>query len=136
LLLRTAKTKVVVFVLLPDFVIAALDAVRRRNGYYFWSGASRKSSVCVTWRKRLAPVFEAAAIPDAHPRRFRDTFAVELLLAGVPLSVLCSARHSSVKVTEKHYAPWVLDRQQQLEEDVRRTWTKGTLEVRGGKALV
>ena len=28
LLLRTAKTKVVVFVPLPDFVIAALDAVR------------------------------------------------------------------------------------------------------------
>ena len=134
---RTAKTKVVVFVPLPDFVIAALDAVRRRNGYYFWSGASRKSSVCDTWRKRLSPVFEAAAIPDAHPHRFRDTFAVELLLAGVPLervSVLLG--HSSVKVTEKHYAPWVLDRQQQLDEDVRRTWTKGTPEVHSGKALV
>ena len=27
--------------------------------------------------------------------------------------------------TEKHYAPWVLDRQQQLEKDVRRTWDEG-----------
>jgi integrase/recombinase XerD len=141
LLLRTAKTNVMVYVPLPDFAIAALDAVRRRNGYYFWSGTSRKSSVCDTWRKRLAPVFEAAAIPDGHPHRFRDTFAIELLLAGVPLervSVLLG--HSSVKVTEKHYAPWVLDRQQQLEEDVRRTWaqpeTKGTPGVHGGKALV
>lgn len=47
LLLRTAKTKVMVYVPLPDFVVAALDAVRRRNGFYFWSGESRKSSVCV-----------------------------------------------------------------------------------------
>jgi len=30
--------------------------------------------------------------------------------------------HGSVKVTEKHYAPWVKARQEQLEADVRRTW--------------
>jgi hypothetical protein len=27
-----------------------------------------------------------------------------------------------VRITEKHYAPWVRERQQQLEADVRRTW--------------
>ncbi len=44
-------------------------------------------------------------------------------LAGVPLervSVLLG--HQSVKVTEKHYTPWVKARQEQLEADVRRTW--------------
>jgi integrase len=30
--------------------------------------------------------------------------------------------HSSIKVTEKHYSPWVRARQEQLEADVRRTW--------------
>jgi len=62
-------------------------------------------------------------VPDAHAHRFRDTFAVELLLSGVPLervSVLLG--HSSVKITERHYAPWVLERQEQMEEDVRRAW--------------
>jgi len=48
--------------------------------------------------------------------------------------------HKSVKVTEKHYTPWVRSRQEQLEQDVRRTWgedplvfseTKGTPEVHG-----
>jgi hypothetical protein len=43
-----------------------------------------------------------------------------------------------VKVTEKHYAPWVRERQEQAEADVKRTWaqdpialleTKGTLQV-------
>ncbi len=28
----------------------------------------------------------------------------------------------SVLITEKHYAPWVRARQEQLEPDVRRTW--------------
>ena len=46
------------------------------------------------------------------PDCLRDTFAVECLLGGVPLervSVLLG--HSSVKVTERHYAPWVQKRQ-------------------------
>ena len=30
--------------------------------------------------------------------------------------------HSSIKVTEKHYSPWVRARQEQLEADIRRTW--------------
>ena len=32
--------------------------------------------------------------------------------------------HSSIKVTEKHYSPWVRARQEQLEADVRRTWER------------
>lgn len=43
---------------------------------------------------------------------FRDTFAVEMLLAGVPLEqVSILLGHKSVKITEKHYAPWVKARQ-------------------------
>ena len=84
------------------------------------------------WRRYL----KLPQSQTAHLHRFRDTFAVELLLAGVPLerSLFCSTQQR-----EGHgetLRPWVLDRQQQLEEDVRRTWTKGTPEVRGGKALV
>ena len=55
---------------------------------------------------------------------FRDTFAVSAP-AGVPLdlvSILLGTR--SIKVTEKHYAPWVRARQEQLENSVRRAWEK------------
>lgn len=31
--------------------------------------------------------------------------------------------HRSIRVTERHYAPWVRSRQEQLEADVRQTWT-------------
>jgi len=48
---------------------------------------------------------------------------VEMLLAGVPLDqVSMLLGHSSVKITEKHYAPWVRARQQQLEDSVRKAW--------------
>jgi len=46
-----------------------------------------------------------------------------LLLAGVPIErVSILLGHQSVRITEKHYAPWVRARQEQLEADVRKTW--------------
>ena len=54
---------------------------------------------------------------------FRDTFAVELLLAGVPIDqVSALLGHRSVRMTEKHYLPWVKARQRQLTASVRRAW--------------
>jgi integrase len=58
---------------------------------------------------------------------FRDTFAVELLLAGVSLDqVSLLLGHSSIKITEKHYAPFVKARQQQLEISARMAWDSST----------
>src|SRR5579864_6318530 len=58
-----------------------------------------------------------------HPHMFRDTFAVELLLSGVPIDqVSLLLGHSSVKITEKHYAPFVKARQEQLEGSVKLSW--------------
>ena len=68
-------------------------------------------------------LFSLAQISNGHAHRFRDTFAVELLLAGVPLDrVSILLGHKSVRITERHYSPWVRSRQEQLEADVRKTW--------------
>jgi hypothetical protein len=57
---------------------------------------------------------------------FRDTFAVEMLLAGVPIDqVSLLLGHASVKITEKSYAPFVKARQVQLQESVRNAWKVG-----------
>jgi len=72
---------------------------------------------------RLQRLFELASVVGGHAHRFRDTFAVELLLAGVPLdrvSVLLG--HTSIRVTERHYAPWTRSRQQQIEADLNSAW--------------
>lgn len=42
--------------------------------------------------------------------------------------------YQSIKITEKHYAPWVRARQDQLEADVSRVWSRDRLvllEVKG-----
>ena len=58
-------------------------------------------------------------VVNCHPHRFRDTFAVSLLLKGVSLdNVSKLLGHSSIKITERHYAPWVKARQEQLEAEV------------------
>ena len=72
---------------------------------------------------RVGIIGESACSRLCRGRHNRDTFSVELLLAGVPIErVSILLGHQSVRITEKHYAPWVRARQEQLEADVRRTW--------------
>ena len=71
----------------------------------------------------MKTIFKAAGLPSAHPHMLCDTFAVEMLLAGIPIDqVSILLGHSSVKVNEKHYSPWVRARQVQLEQSVRKAW--------------
>jgi len=89
--------------------------------YFFWSGESKTESAAEDWQRALKGAFKEAGIPDGRAHRLRDTFAVGLLQAGVPMDrVSALLGHSSIKVTEKHYSPWVRARHEQLEADVRR----------------
>ena len=113
---------------LPDFVLTALEAAPKiSEQYFFWSGESKRDSATGDWQRALKGVFKEAENSDGHAHRFCDTFAVGLLQSGVPMdriSVLLG--HTSIKVTEGHYSPWVRARQEQLEADVRRSWTGDT----------
>lgn len=61
---------------------------------------------------------------SAATRIASATFAVSLLLKDVSLeSVSKRLGHTSIEVTERHFAPWIKARHYQLEADVRRTWT-------------
>ena len=124
LFLCTAKTGTLVWCPLPDAVIQALGLVRGTSEkYFFWTGQSKLKSSVGDWQRSLKKLFSLAEVSGGHPHRFRHTFAVELLLASVPIervSVLLG--HSSTRITEKHYSAWVRARQEQLEADVRRSW--------------
>jgi integrase/recombinase XerD len=147
LFLYTAKTGTPVQCPLPDAVIQSLDAVRGTSeNYFFWTGGSKLKSAVGDWQRSLKKLFVLAGVSGGHPHRFRHTFAVELLLAGVPIervSVLLG--HSSTRITEKHYSAWVRARQEQLEADVRQSWAlesgllslqPGTQRARGKTELV
>ena len=142
LFLYTHKTNVPVYSKLPECVVEALQSMPKvSERYFFWTGEGTADTAAGNYRRSLRGLFRLAAIEGGHPHRFRDTFAVELLLTGVPLERLAVLLgHSSIKVTEKHYSPWVRARQEQLEADLERSWardpvilaeTKGTPEVHG-----
>jgi len=134
LLLYQAKTGTPVYVPLPPDVAETVRTVpfglRANPRYFFWSGNGDPKSAVADWQRSYRRLFELADLkkPDGtrkrcFPHMFRDTFAVEMLLAGVPLEqVSMLLGHKSVKITERHYAPWVRARQEQLEQNVRKAW--------------
>lgn len=136
--LYTAKTGTPVQCPLPAAVLAALDAApHSADDYYFWSGKSTLKSAVGKWQRRLHTLFELAEVENGHAHRMRDTFAVELLLKGTPIervSVLLG--HRNTRITEKHYAPWVKARQEQLEADLLRTWETDPILLEAGTQRV
>ncbi len=141
LFLYTQKTGTPVYCPLPSIVVDALKSVPPEHpDYFFWDGRSQRESTVKSWDRVFGQVFEAAdpQVLKGHPHRFRDTFAVSLLLKGVRIEqVSILLGHSSIKVTERSYAPWVRARQEQLEADVRQTWQEHPRALpgpaRGGK---
>jgi integrase len=93
--------------------------------YFFWTGTGKLETAVKSWKRTLARIFQLANVEGGHAHRFRDTFAVDLLLHDVPLETVAELLgHRSIKVTEQSYAPWVKARQDKLEEAVRRTWKR------------
>jgi integrase/recombinase XerD len=135
LFLYRAKTGSPVYVPLPPDVAEALRNIppgpSPNPRYFFWSGNGSPKSVVGNWQRSFRRLFKIADLRSddgspkrCHPHMFRDTFAVEMLLAGVPLEqVSMLLGHKSVKITENHYAPWVKARQEQLAVNVRKAWS-------------
>jgi integrase len=107
---------------------AALDAITpNAAGWYFWSGESAIATATDNWRRRFEQVFKRAGIEGGQPHRFRDTFAVDLLLRGVPIDqVSILLGHSSVKITERHYLAFVAARREQIANSLRKAWANDT----------
>ncbi len=136
LYLYTQKSGTHVYVPLPPFVMNLIRSIKLRHGKYLFTGPEslRMETASDLWRRKLKAVFKLAKVESAHPHRFRHTFAVELLKKGVPMEeVSILLGHSSVRITERHYASWVQARQEILKAHVAKTWE--TFEViEGGKA--
>jgi len=123
LFLYTQKTGTPVYVPLPPAVVEALGKLNGDGEYFFTSVKAKPQTARANWSRYLDTVFELAKVKDAHSHRFRDTFAVSLLESGVSIeNVSVLLGHSSVRITERHYKPWVKTLQKKLEEAVRKAW--------------
>jgi integrase/recombinase XerD len=119
---------------LPQRVLDALaeipdDQERVRDGYYFWSaGCENADNLTIIWTQRINKFNDYLDLrdEDGKPMAFRshmlrDTFAVELLIAGMPIEDVSKLlTHRSIRETERSYAPWVRRREDKLAAAVEK----------------
>jgi integrase len=134
--LYTQKTGVPVYCVLPQFVADLLECLPRiSEQYFFWTGNSTMHTATGIWQRTLQSLFKLAEIKKGFAHRFRDTFSVSLLLAGVPIEhVAVALGHTNIRVTQQHYNPWVRDRQLQLEADLQRAWNRDPVVLLNSKS--
>jgi integrase len=118
--IRTEKTGVVVTLLLPNATAQALKKLPTvSHELYFWKGGDERQFATATDRARrvISRLGDLAEVKDAHPHRFRDTWAKTALLNGTPMrTVQLVLGHKSIRTTERHYAPFVVEYQSMIDE--------------------
>jgi Phage integrase family len=71
--------------------------------------------------QRTVALGQRAGVTHVHPHRFRDTFAVDLLLRGASPYDVAKMLGDTIETVEKHYMPFV----RELRERVRRILENG-----------
>src|SRR5262249_15994122 len=72
--------------------------------------------------QRIRALGKRAGVPNAHPHRFRDTLAVDMLARGGSPYDAAKMLGDTIDTVEKHYTPFV----QELRERVRNILETGT----------
>jgi integrase len=133
---RNCKRSFTITVPLPAEVLALLqnsvECPPKSERYWFWSGqgeletAAKDASEMFSRRSNPAEgipegVYERAKIEGGHSHRFRHTFAVENLKAGVhPKVVARFMGHASSATTERYYSRWTQPWQQAAEQQLTK----------------
>lgn len=130
-MVHRTKTDAEVFIPLPPAVAQMLRAhANDHPDYFFWNPARmKKTSLICQFGDWLRLVFDSAGVQHGQQQmlshRFRHTFAVELMLAGVRVEQVSKLLgHKTVRTTERYYSAWVKERQRKLEADVKQAWTE------------
>jgi len=132
----------------PDVAKMLLSVPPSQKGntndtYFFWTGHGTAKTITTNWQRSYVKLFKLANLkePDGSPKRchahmVRDTFAVESLLSGMRVEEVSTILgHSSVKITERHYMPWVRARQISLNQSVMKSWIRqGKVKPSAGNA--
>jgi integrase/recombinase XerD len=126
IIMKRKKTGVGINNVIPGWVGDEILATPNQNPKYFlWSGEGKPKSAVAYFQRLLKKVFTVAGILDGHSHRFRDTFACELLLAGVDIRKVSKALgHDSIATTERYYGAWCKRHQESLDKDIRGSWKK------------
>lgn len=88
--------------------LVTLNKAQLDSGFLFPTAAGRMDR---SLEAKLRRVWKRCGIVNAHAHRFRDTFSVKLLAQGASLYDVARLLGNSMRVTERHYAPYVKELQ-------------------------
>jgi integrase len=71
--------------------------------------------------QRMLALGRRAGVPNAHPHRFRDTLAVDMLEKGASPYDVAKTLGDTIETIERHYAPFT----KELRDRVRRIMENG-----------
>lgn len=125
----TMKRKKRVVLPIPKELLFALEAERDRRRpqpderILLNPGKRAKGEPMTRYRLyiRMLALGKRAGVPDAHPHRYRDTFAVDMLMRGMTPYDVAKLLGDTVQTIEQHYAPFV----RELRDRARRLMENG-----------
>jgi integrase len=83
---------------------------------------------------------DACTIARDKVVRSQEGYSVELYTAKTgekvycPITVSIMLAHSSVKITQKHYAAWTKERREKIEAAIRKTWNTENAQPKPSKS--
>jgi integrase/recombinase XerD len=126
----TKKSKVPVQLPLPAELMELLNKLTPyEGGYLFWNRRNGESDIKTAehnFGHTISKLFAKAGVKDNVQQvshRFRNTFAVHLLMKGVPLeTVSLLLGHQNVQTTENYYADYSRGYMDRAERMLRKVW--------------
>ncbi|HXJ88890.1 MAG TPA: tyrosine-type recombinase/integrase [Candidatus Binatia bacterium] len=136
---KRQKSKKHAVVQLPERIVKLLRSVPLEHGImseeqpFLFAHEDLESSTA-NWRRRILAICELGGITEIrtevgtrapHPHMFRDTFAIWHLTHGTRLEhVSKMLGHATTTITERHYLPWIRERETLILADARNTLKK------------
>lgn len=123
---RTTKNHELVYLLVPDELVEAINALPRPRGankdcpFIFWNGKSKPKSQISEVSETLAAAFRKSGVQDAGAHRYRHTLATELVGIGASFEDVADVLGNSPAIVRKHYAKFSKQRQARIDNFIQK----------------
>jgi integrase len=122
IMLYQSKTGLPVWVPVPVEVNDAVAKMGEAGEFLFWSGSGNIKSCVGDWQRSLKVLSRISGV-HIFAHRYRTNLAIELLGKGVSLDKVATILGNTPAVVSKHYLPFVKERQDSIEEAVKKSWS-------------
>ena len=122
--IKTKRNRKLCTTFLPLWLADKLRTIPALSPSFPFFDGRDLEKITASVRREYTSTGIVCGIPNVHPHRFRDSFAINRLTSDPPMSMDNLSKmlgHASVAMTERFYAPWVPARHDQLRRAYLKT---------------